>query len=81
MMGFGFLFMLLVIAVPILGIVALVIWLGNIIRQVNPFNVNPSPENRGQAEGKGVNRFCSHCGAGLHDEWTHCPQCGATVGS
>ncbi len=24
-------------------------------------------------------RYCSHCAAGLHSDWTHCPQCGAPV--
>jgi len=35
MMGFGFLVMLLVFALPIVGIVVLVIWLSNANRQGN----------------------------------------------
>jgi hypothetical protein len=81
MMGFGFLFMLLVIAVPIVGIVALVVWLSNANRQGNPFSQNPPSEKREQAEDPGMKRFCSHCGAGLQEDWTHCPQCGAPAGS
>lgn len=24
-------------------------------------------------------RYCSHCGAGLQTDWSHCPQCGASI--
>jgi hypothetical protein len=81
MMGFGFLSMLLVIALPIVGIVALVIWLSNANRKENLFGLNSPSEKQEQATGSGAKRFCSHCGAGLQAEWTHCPQCGAPVGS
>ena len=81
MMGFGFLSMLLVIVLPIVGIVVLVVWLVNSNRQGNLFSQNPPSEKREQAEGQGMKRFCSHCGAGLQDDWTHCPQCGAPVES
>jgi len=81
MMGFGFLAMLLVIVLPIMGIVALVVWLINSNRQGNLFSQNPPPERREQAEDQGTKRFCSHCGAGLQEDWTHCPQCGAPVES
>jgi len=81
MMGFGFLFMLLLIALPIVGIVALVIRLNNANQQGNPFSSNPPSEKREQANGPEMKRFCSHCGAGLQDGWTHCPQCGAPAGS
>ncbi len=82
MMGFGFLFMLLIIAVPIIGVVALVYWLGNANRQPGtPFSVNQSAPKREQFASPDAKRFCSHCGAGLQDDWTHCPQCGAPVGS
>ena len=81
MMGFGFLFMLLVIGLPIVGIIALVVWLVNTIKLGNPFSVNQSVGKRGQAEGQGAKRACSHCGTSLQADWTHCPQCGAAVES
>lgn len=81
MMGFGFLFMLLVIAIPIVGIIALVIWLSSANRQGNLFNVNLPSDKREQAESPGPKRFCSHCGAGLQENWSHCPQCGAATAS
>ena len=80
-MGFGFLAMLLVFALPIIGIVALVVWLSNANRQGNSFGVNTPSEKREQAAGPDTKRFCSHCGAGLQADWTHCPQCGAPIGS
>jgi uncharacterized iron-regulated membrane protein len=79
MMGFGFLAMLLVLALPIVGIVALVIWLSNANRQRNLFGLNSPSERREQTTGSGAKRYCSHCGAGLQEDWTHCPQCGAPV--
>ena len=81
MMGFGFLVMLLVFALPIVGIVALIIWLSNANRQGNLFGLNSPSEKREQVTGLGMKRFCSHCGAGLQANWTHCPQCGAPIGS
>ena len=81
MMGFGFLVMLLVFALPIVGIVALVIWLSNANRQGNLFGLDSPSEKREQVTGSGMKRFCSHCGAGLQANWTHCPQCGAPIGS
>ncbi len=81
MMGFGFLFMILVIAIPIVVIIALVIWLSSANRQGNLFNMNPLSDKREQTEGPGLKRFCSHCGAGLQENWSHCPQCGAAAAS
>lgn len=81
MMGFGFISMLLVIALPIVGIVALIVWLSNANRQGNLFGLNSPSEKRDQATDPGTKRFCSHCGAGLQANWTHCPQCGAPIGS
>jgi hypothetical protein len=81
MMGFGFLSMLLVIALPIVGIVALIIWLSNANRQGNLFGLNSPSERREQTPSSGSKRFCSHCGAGLQADWTHCSQCGTSVGS
>lgn len=81
MMGFGFLSMLLVIALPIVGIIALIIWLSNANRQGNLFGLNSPSERREQTPSSGTKGFCSHCGAGLQSDWTHCSQCGASVGS
>ena len=81
MMGFGFLSMLLVIVLPIVGIIVLVVWLVNTNKLGNPFSVNPPSEKREQAEGQGMKRTCSHCSASLQTDWTHCPQCGAAVES
>ena len=81
MMGFGFLSMLFVIALPIVGIIALIVWFNKINQQGNPFSTNPPSEKREQIKDMGTKRFCSHCGAGLQDTWSHCPQCGAPVGS
>ena len=79
MMGFGFLSMLLVIALPIVGVIALVVWLSNANRQGNLFGMNPPTEKREQPESSGTNRSCLHCGAGLQEDWTHCPQCGVEI--
>jgi flagellar basal body-associated protein FliL len=48
MMGFGFLSMLLVIVLLIVGIVALVVWLVNSNRQGNPFSQNLPSEKQEQ---------------------------------
>jgi len=83
MMGFGFLFILLVVAILVIGTISLVAWLVSSRRRGNPLSVMPQAEKHdlasGPASGSDGNRFCSHCGAGLHAGWTHCPQCGAPV--
>jgi hypothetical protein len=81
MMGFGFLLMLLFILIPLAGIVVLALWLYNANLRGNPFPVKSPSEKREQADSLDLKRFCSHCGAGLQDGWTHCPQCGAGIGS
>ena len=80
-MGFGFVFMLLVIGLPLAGIIAMVVWLVNTNKVGNPFSANPPSGKQEQVEGQRMKRTCSHCGAGLQDGWTHCPQCGAPVES
>jgi len=81
MMGFGLLFMLLFILIPLVGILVLAIVLYNANRQGTPLSLGSSPKNREQAGFPETKRVCSHCGAGLQDEWTHCPQCGAPIHS
>ena len=80
MMIFGFLFLLLVVAVLVVGVIAGLVWLNRTNRQGKPFNENQDIEKREQITGPEAKRFCSHCGAGLQEGWTHCPQCGAPVG-
>ena len=80
MMGFGFLFMLALVAFPIIGIVALAFWWYNANLRRNPFPVKSPSEKREQADSPELKRFCSHCGAGLQGDWTHCPQCGTSAG-
>lgn len=79
MMGFGFLLMLLFILIPLAGIVVLAIWLYNTNRQGTLLLRNKSPEKGEQAGTPGTTRVCSHCGAGLREEWAHCSQCGAPI--
>ena len=79
MMGFGFLTMILALVLPVVIIVGLVIWLGSANRTVNPFNMDLPVENHNQIVSQKAGRFCTHCGAGLQDGWSHCPQCGAPV--
>ena len=81
MMIFGFLFLLLMVAVLVVGVIAGIAWLNRTNRQENPLNVKQPSEKRVQITGPDAKHFCSHCGAGLQDDWTHCPQCGAPVGS
>ena len=87
MFGFGWLMMLLVIAVPIL-IIAFIIGGAVVLLQNRGTGstVLRSPVSAGQPEVRPTSttpppaRYCSHCGAGLQSDWTHCPQCGAPVG-
>ena len=79
MMGFGFLSMFLVIALPIVGVVALIVWLSNTNRQGNMFGFNLLNKIQNQAKNSDPSRHCLHCGAGLQESWTHCPQCGAEI--
>ena len=81
MMGFGFLIMLFLILIPLVGIVVLAIVLYNANRQGTPFTLGSSPEKREQTGVPETKRVCSHCGAGLQEDWAHCPQCGAPTGS
>ena len=83
MMGFGFLFMLAALAIPILLVVGVAVWMMKQAAQQNqPPAVNPPAVVRPAVAPPSANmgRVCSHCGAGLQPEWTHCPQCGAPTG-
>ena len=81
MMMFGFLFLILFVFILIVGVIAGLAWLNKNNVQGNPVSVNQSSEKREQVPSPDAKRFCSHCGAGLQENWTHCPQCGAPVGS
>jgi hypothetical protein len=88
MLGMGFLMMLLVFGLPILLVVLLVGVLAGFWQNRNrladigqgPLPVTSSNQvvKQGQA-GMTPARYCSHCGAGLHADWSHCPQCGAPI--
>ncbi len=87
MFGFGWLMMLLVVGLPILLIVLLVGGAAGLFHyrsQNQPVTqiqtpVNP-PAGITTASSAPAARYCSHCGAGLQSDWTHCPQCGAPIG-
>ena len=81
MMMFGFLFLILFVVILVVGVIAGLAWLNKNNQQGNPFSVNQPSEKREQISELDAKRFCSHCGAGLQEGWTHCPQCGAPVGS
>ena len=80
MMGFGFLVMLAILAVPILLIVGLVILMLRPVlgRMATPIAASPSPP-QALAEPAPASSICSHCGAKLQAEWAHYPHCGAPV--
>ena len=81
MMIFVLLFLLLVVAIVVMGLIIGLAWFNRTNRQGSPLNVNQAPEKREQITDPDAKRFCSHCGAGLQADWTHCPQCGAPIGS
>jgi len=81
MMMFGFLFLILFVVILVVGVIAGLAWLDKNNRQWNLFSVNQPSDKREQVADPEVRRFCSHCGTGLQAGWTHCPQCGAPVGS
>jgi hypothetical protein len=87
MFGLGWLFMLLVIGLPVVILVMALAGRGDLLRQIwtprapvqpdpsmaTPMQTNPTPTSYPST------RYCSHCGAGLQAEWSHCPQCGAPI--
>lgn len=79
MLLFGVLFMLVVVGLPILLIVAAVVGVWGLSSRRSG-SVASSPEFvRPVAPAVSFNRLCSHCGQGLQADWTHVPQCGASV--
>jgi len=81
MMMYGFLFLILFGFIIIVGVIAGLAWYSKNNRQGNPFSTNQTPEKRDQFPSQEVKRLCSHCGAGLQEDWTHCPHCGTPVES
>lgn len=79
-MMFGFLLLILFVVILVVGGIAGLAWLNKNNWQRTSFNINQPSEKREQVPSLDVKRFCSHCGAGLPEGWTHCPQCGAPVG-
>lgn len=87
MFGFGWLMMLLVIGIPVLLVILAVAGTAGLLQNrgqsvpaaqkqasvFQPTGITPTAANPAA-------RFCSHCGAGLQVDWTHCPQCGAPIG-
>jgi hypothetical protein len=80
--GLGWIVMLVVICLPVLAV------LGLIGVGIYVYNRNRSITRQNQAYQPGVptnqpapkaDRYCSHCGAGLQSDWSHCPQCGAPI--
>ena len=84
MMMFGWLMMLVVIGLPIFLVVLLVVaatgFLPTLAHSESTFqnqSTASQPMMNSRLPVTTATRYCSHCGAGLQSEWTHCPQCGA----
>lgn len=75
MMGFGFLIMLAGFAVPMVAIVAIIVWLAG----RRDTSVNPTAQPIATPAAGASTRACLHCGVSLQTDWTHYPQCGAPV--
>jgi hypothetical protein len=87
MFGLGWLFMLLVIGLPVVILVMALVGRGDQLRQIwtprasvqsDPSVSAPMQVDRDPAITPPT-RYCSHCSAGLQAEWSHCPQCGAPI--
>jgi predicted lipid-binding transport protein (Tim44 family) len=87
MMGIGLIFLLLVIAIPILLVFVLLGGTAGFLQKQNrasdvvqsPLYATSSPIVQSNQAGATSTRYCQHCGAGLQAAWTHCPQCGAPI--
>jgi hypothetical protein len=83
-LGFGWLMMVLMIGLPILGVILILMAAAGFF-QNRTLNVAPIHEE--PQIGRTINRssninfahYCAHCGTGLQVDWTHCPQCGTSV--
>jgi hypothetical protein len=86
MFGFGWLIMLLLLVLAIVLIVLLVgvaagwfkDWNKSTLLGQNQPPMSSPPMNYTPIAPQ-ADRYCSHCGAGLQSDWTHCPQCGAPI--
>lgn len=79
MLLFGVLFMLVVVGLPILLIVAAVVGVWGLSSRRSGLEAPSGGYDRPVVSAASFIRFCSHCGQGLQADWTHCPQCGASV--
>ncbi|RCK74704.1 MAG: hypothetical protein ANABAC_1421 [Anaerolineae bacterium] len=80
MMGFGFLFMLLLVFVPLVALIAVIILgLSSTNRQDKQSGSKLPPAKEEQTAMVESSSVCSHCGAGLQSGWSYCPQCGAPL--
>ena len=83
-LGFGWLMMVLMIGLPILGVILILMaaagFFQNRSLNVLPIREQPQVDRRmNSASNISSARYCAHCGVGLKADWTHCPQCGAPV--
>lgn len=87
MMVIGLLFLLLLIGIPILLVIALAGGTAGFLQQRNreadvatkPMYATSNKIAQSTTSGAIAARYCSHCGAGLLADWSHCPQCGAPI--
>lgn len=79
MMGFGFLFMLLLIAIPLFGFVALAYFFADPDRPGKWIRSFDQPRNAGRTVDQNTLETCDHCGSVLQQDWKHCPHCGADL--
>ncbi len=87
MMVIGLLFLLLLIGIPVLLVIALAGGTAGFLQKrsreahvaTKPMFATSNPMVQSTTTGGTPARYCSHCGAGLQADWTHCPQCGAPI--
>ena len=84
MMVVGILILFLVVSLPILLFLVLTGRVAGILQNQNPpmpavQNLRPINYSvaRSVQQVSPKERYCTHCGAGLESDWTHCPKCGA----
>ena len=84
-LGFGWLMMVLMIGLPILGVISILMaaagYFQNRSLNVAPIREQPRVDRNmnSSSSSSSAARYCVHCGTGLQADWTHCPQCGAPV--